>query len=86
MLDCRHFSYGGIPVVFGREMGMVGMVTGSRAKRFSIQIVFMQVLLFVLDGHIDFTNFVRGNWTLDIDGRSGMFNDNNTGTLVICRR
>lgn len=33
MLGCGHCFGGRIPVVFGREMEMDGMVTGPRAQR-----------------------------------------------------
>jgi len=43
----------------------------------------VQILLFVPYGNDYFFIFVHGNRPLDIIGRADVYNDYNTGTLVI---
>ena len=77
LLGCGRCINGRVPVGLGREMEMVGMVTGPRANRVFEQIVFVQVLLFVLGFRSHFVNFVRGNRQLVVYGGSSMHDNDN---------
>lgn len=53
------------------------MVASPRTERIFAQIIFVQILLFLVDGVADFVNFVLGNGAMAFIACTVLFNSNN---------